>query len=153
MKPLMFKESDEYRDLAYAVIDAVPELWMIKQADIRLCFLESYKEKHDASNRILGQCIKVPDMYAELLSVDFIIVIYEPNVAGLSTNQKKILLWHELKHIGIRDTDGEPMYITVPHDREEFDSIINRVGLYWSEPGADIPDIFVRDSGAVIPRE
>lgn len=148
-----YELSDEYRDLAYAVIDSVPELWTIKQAEIRVGFLKSFKEKHNGDSRILGECIKVPEMYAEMLSLDFLIVIYEPNVAGLSINQKKILLWHELKHIGIRDTDGEPMYITVPHDREEFDAIINRVGLYWSEPGADVPDIFAGATGAVIPRE
>lgn len=151
--PCKYELSDEYRELAYAVIDAVPELWTIKQADIRVGFIKSFKEKHDGSNHVLGQCIKVPEIYVELLSLDFLIVIYEPNVVGLTTNQKKVLLWHELKHIGIRDTDGEPMYITVPHDREEFDSIINRVGMYWSELGADVPDIFTDNGGAVIPRE
>ena len=142
--PCKYELSDEYRELAYAVIDAVPELWMIKQADIRVGFIKSFKEKHDGGNRILGQCIKVPEIYVELLSLDFLIVIYEPNVVGLTTNQKKVLMWHELKHIGIRDT---------PHDREEFDSIINRVGMYWSEPGAEVPDIFTDNGGAVIPRE
>ena len=148
----MYEFSPEYEELGLAVIDAVPELWMIAETDILVGFLKSFKEKKSGGRRILGECIKVPDIYSDLLHLDFLIVVYEPNIVSLSENQLKILLWHELKHIGIKDSDGEPIYIVNPHDREEFDSIIDRVGLYWSEPGADVPDILAGSSRAVIRR-
>lgn len=149
----MYEYSTEYEELGLAVINAIPELWTITEAGIRVGFLKSYKEKKSGRKRILGECINVPELYSDLLHVDFLIVIYEKNVVGLSLDQMKILLWHELKHIGIKETDGEPIYIVNPHDREEFDSIIDRAGLYWAEPGADVPDIFAGNSKAVIPRE
>lgn len=76
--------SQDYEELAHAVIDALPELWFIRDAEIRIGFLK---------------------------------------------------------------------YVVNPHDREEFDSIISRVGIRWDEPGADVPDILSGNSRAVIPRE
>lgn len=148
----MYEFSPEYDELGHAVIDALPELWMIKEADIRVGFLKSFKEKKTGKKLVCGECIKLPDLYENLLHYDFFIVIYEPNVVHMTTNQKKVLLWHELLHIGIEDDTGKPEYVVNPHDREEFDSIISRVGLYWNEPGANVPDIFEGDSKAVIPR-
>ena len=139
--------SPEYEELGLAVIDAVPELWMIRDAGIRIGFVSSFKEKKTGQKLVLGECIKLSELYSDLLHLDFLIVIYENNIVGLSENQKKILLWHELKHIGVEEKDGEPVYIVNPHDREEFDSIIREVGLYWSDSGADVPDILIDASG------
>ena len=139
--------SPEYEELGLAVIDAVPELWMIRDAGIRIGFVSSFKEKKTGQKLVLGECIKLSELYSDLLHLDFLIVIYENNIVGLSENQKKSLLWHELKHIGVEEKDGEPVYIVNPHDREEFDSIIRKVGLYWSDSGADVPDILMDASG------
>ncbi len=139
--------SPEYEQLGLAVIDAVPELWMIRDAGIRIGFVSSFKEKKTGHKLVLGECIKLSELYSDLLHLDFLIVIYENNIVGLSENQKKILLWHELKHIGVEEKDGEPVYIVNSHDREEFDSIIHKVGLYWSDSGADVPDILMDASG------
>ena len=139
--------SPEYEELGLAVIDAVPELWMIRDAGIRIGFVSSFKEKKTGHKLVLGECIKLSELYSDLLHLDFLIVIYENNIVGLSENQKKILLWHELKHIGVEEKDGEPVYIVNPHDREEFDSIIREVGLYWSDSGVEVPDILMDASG------
>lgn len=149
----MYEFSPDYEELGRAVIDAVPELWMIKEADIRVGFLKCFREKVTGKRRIYGECEKLSELYRDLLGFDFFIVIYEPNVVHMSLNQKKVLMWHELLHIGIDDDSGKPKYVVNPHDLEEFDSIITRVGLRWSEPGADVPDIFNGNSRAVIPRE
>ena len=139
--------SPEYEELGLAVIDAVPELWMIRDAGIRIGFVSSFKEKKTGQKLVLGECIKLSELYSDLLHLDFLIVIYENNIVGLSENQKKILLWHEMKHIGVEEKDGEPVYIVNPHDREEFDSIIRKVGLYWSDSGVEVPDILMDASG------
>lgn len=149
----MYEFSPEYEELARAVIDALPELWFIRDAEIRIGFLKSWKEKKTGRRLVYGECIKPPELYQDLLGYDFFIVIYEVNAAALTLNQKKILMWHELLHVGIDDESGEPKYVINPHDREEFDSIISRAGLKWDKPGADVPDILVGNGRTVIPRE
>ena len=149
----MYEFSPEYAELAHAVIDALPELWFIRDAEIRIGFLKSWKEKKTGRKLVYGECIKPPELYQDILGYDFLIVIYEANAAALTLNQKKILMWHELLHVGIDDSSGEPRYVVNPHDREEFDSIISRAGLRWDEPGADVPDILVGSGRTVIPRE
>mgnify|MGYP003287935579 CR=1 FL=1 len=149
----MYEFSPEYEELGRAVIDALPELWFIRDAEIRIGFLKSWKEKKTGRRLVYGECIKPPELYQDLLGYDFFIVIYEVNAVALTLNQKKILMWHELLHVGIDDESGEPKYVINPHDREEFDSIISRAGLKWDEPGADVPDILAGNSRAVIPRE
>ena len=149
----MYEFSQDYEELAHAVIDALPELWFIRDAEIRIGFLKSWKEKKTGHRLVYGECIKPQEIYQDLLGYDFLIVIYEANAAALTLNQKKILMWHELLHVGIDDESGEPKYVVNPHDREEFDSIISRAGLRWDEPGADVPDILVGNGRTVIPRE
>ena len=148
----MYEFSPEYEELGRAVIDALPELWFIRDAEIRIGFLKSWKEKKTGRRLVYGECIKPPELYQDLLGFDFFIVIYEANAVALTLNQKKILMWHELLHVGIDDDSGEPKYVINPHDREEFDSIISRAGLKWDEPGADVPDILAGNSRAVILR-
>ena len=149
----MYEFSPEYEELGRAVIDALPELWFIRDAEIRIGFLKSWKEKKTGRRLVYGECIKPPELYQDLLGYDFFIVIYEANAVALTLNQKKILMWHELLHVGIDDDSGEPKYVINPHDREEFDSIISRAGLRWDEPGVDVPDILVGNGRTVIPRE
>ena len=149
----MFEFSPEFAELAHAVIDALPELWFIRDAEIRIGFLKSWKEKKTGHRLVYGECIRLPELYQDLLALDFFVVIYEANAAALPLNQKKILMWHELLHVGIDDSSGEPKYVVNPHDREEFDSIISRAGLRWDEPGADVPDILVGNGRTVITRE
>lgn len=148
----MYEFSQEYEELAHAVIDALPELGFIRDAEIRIGFLRSWKEKKTGRRLVYGECIKPPELYQDLLGYDFFIVIYEVNAAALTLNQKKILMWHELLHVGIDDSSEEPKYVVNPHDREEFDSIISRAGLKWDEPGADVPGILAGNSRAVILR-
>ena len=148
-----YEFSQDYEELAHAVIDALPELWFIRDAEIRIGFLKSWKEKKTGRRLVYGECIRPTELYQDLLGYDFLIVIYESNAAALTLNQKKILMWHELLHVGVDDESGEPKYVINPHDREEFDSIISRAGLRWDEPGADVPDILVGNGRTVIPRE
>ena len=148
-----YEFSQNYEELAHAVIDALPELWFIRDAEIRIGFLKSWKEKKTGRRLVYGECIRPTELYQDLRGYDFLIVIYESNAAALTLNQKKILMWHELLHVGVDDESGEPKYVINPHDREEFDSIISRAGLRWDEPGADVPDILAGNSRAVIPRE
>ena len=50
--------------------------------------------------------------------------------------QLRILIRHELHHVGIEYTDLGLKYYIVPHDVEEFWEIIHDHGLEWSEVNA-----------------
>lgn len=44
-----------------------------------------------------------------------------------------ILLEHELLHIGVNTDGNEPSFYIVPHDIEDFRSIIEKYGTDWSD--------------------
>ena len=52
----------------------------------------------------------------------------------MTEEQIRILIFHELLHIGIEvDDDGEEHYSCVPHDLEDFKQIIDRFGTDWDK--------------------
>ena len=66
------------------------------------------------------------------------IVLYGPNTAGMTGEQLKILLWHELLHVGMSmNIDGEPVYRIVSHDVEDFRVILNKHGFDWAGTKVD----------------
>lgn len=99
---------------------------------ISVGFIASDKEKkHGKTKLVLGECKKVSDLQKVFCPYDFLIIIYEANCYGLNDDQMKILIWHELEHIGIDPKTGD--YYINPHDVEEFDDIINAHGIHWQE--------------------
>ena len=136
-----YELSEKYRMMSDDVINAVPELKWIRDTGVKISYERSFKEKKKAHKYVYGECRKVPDEWALYCPYDFRIIIYENNIAYLSENQIKILLWHEHLHIGLNEKDGQLKYIVVPHDVEEFSSIIGVAGIGWDMPGRDIPDI------------
>lgn len=103
----------------------------ILASGVSVGFISSTIEKKIGKTKmVLGECKKVQELYSLFCPFDFLIIIYEPNCEGLTEDQMKILIWHELNHIGI-DEDGET-YIN-PHDVEEFDDIIKAHGIHWTD--------------------
>lgn len=135
------EQCTEYEQIALQVIDVVDELHFIKELEIKVGYVKSYEEKVDKGRIIYADCRKVNDIYQCFIPYDFIITVYEPNVMLLNDNQIKALLWHELKHIGISERTLAPTYRIVPHEIEEFYSIVDRLGTRWDMPDADIEDI------------
>ena len=136
-----YELSETYKQIAEAVIDAVPALHWIRSAGVRISYERSFVDKKSAGRDVLGECKKVKPEWQLYCPYDFRIIIYKNNITGLSENQIKILLWHELQHIGISEKDGELEYKIVPHDVEDFHSILDRFGTRWSAPGTTLPDI------------
>ncbi len=122
--------AEDLQELATSVIDEHrEELGFIEDMEIQVGFVRSYKRKIKDGRIILADTEKTKYKYTAYLPYDFIITFYEPNVEMLTDEQKRTLMWHELRHIGI----GEKGYKIVPHDIEEFFSIINKCGLNWSD--------------------
>lgn len=137
-----------YTELSEQVIEEHEDLQWIRKADVTIGFLRSDREKVSRKRHVLGECIRVKDLYKCFIPFDFLIVIYEPNTAGLSDEQLRVLLYHELLHVGVEEKDGEPVYIIVPHDVEDFSRILRRYGLNWAAP--DQEKIPVADDGSEV---
>lgn len=125
----MYELSEEYEEIAREIIGSVPD--MAHLADIPVAYLSCDKPKVSKGHRIHGECKKVSEMYRAICPYAFIIVIYEPCCGNFDEEQLRILIEHELRHIGIA---GNRTYI-VPHDveRGEFTAIADKYGENWSE--------------------
>ena len=104
----------------------------IRESQVCFCVMESDKEKKGKDYIEFGQCEKVPDKYDVFIPYDFIIVIYGPNVERFADWQMRILLLHELMHIGIEQDGNEESYYVRHHDIEDFREILDRYGIDWA---------------------
>lgn len=129
--------AEDIRVLSEKIITAMPELDIIRDWNVKIGYVRSQEAKTDKGRAVNADCRKVTSPYDAYLPFDFIITVYEPNVYYLSENQRKILLLHELKHIGM----GEKGLRIEPHDIEDFESILLRYGMKWNGFNQECPDI------------
>lgn len=132
-----YEVAEDLRDLAEEVIAKRPELGIIHDFNIRIAYLRSYEAKQAKGRRVNADCQKVSGAYTAFLPYDFIITFYEPNMNYMNENQIKILMLHELKHIGI----GERGLRIENHDIEDFADILAHYGLDWDDLDKEVPDI------------
>ncbi|MBQ2680467.1 MAG: hypothetical protein IJF97_00870, partial [Eggerthellaceae bacterium] len=125
------RESDEIARIAGELIDSSPELRHVKRSKARIAYLASDREKTSRRRTVFAECERVPAKYRWAVPYDFTITVYEPNVERFTDEQMRVLVLHELMHVGV-DVDGnEELYYVVPHDVEEFRGIIERYGMDW----------------------
>lgn len=121
--------NEDYQKIANELIATRPELEDLRNSDVTIICLASDQEKKSNGKLIPGQTEKIADKYKWGIPCDFTITIFDPNVAYWTEKQMKILMLHELLHIGV---DGDRLYIR-PHDLEDFKSIIAEYGVDWAE--------------------
>ena len=124
-----------YETIANKLIEEEAELKYIKNSKVKITYLESDLRKKKGNNSlVLGECEKVQAKNRWAISSDFTITVYRNNCVGLSDEQIKIILFHELLHVGIAlGQDGTENYTVNPHDLEDFKIIIDRYGTDWSK--------------------
>lgn len=121
--------SEEYANIAHELIEEMPELEYLKNAPITIVYLSSEHSKRGKGKIVYAQCEKVGEKYKWGIPADFTITVFEPNCEKFTEKQMRILLFHELLHIGqIND-----VWSTVPHDLEDFKLIINKYGTEWDK--------------------
>lgn len=130
--------ADDLKELGEKIIATVEGMEYIDAFGINVGYVRSYQRKTEKGKIILGDCRKVNKAYGAFLPFDFIITIYDPNVRHLSENQLKVLMLHELKHIGV----GPKGFRIEEHDIEDFKDICRRFGLDWNGLNEEVPDIF-----------
>jgi hypothetical protein len=133
-----YEVAEDLKELGEKIINAMSdELHVIKDFDVNIGYVRSYERKLSKGNIVNADCRKVNGTYTAYLPFDFIITFYEPNMDYMTENQKKILMLHELRHIGI----GEKGLRIEPHSVEDFKDILHRFGIDWNDYDQDVPDI------------
>lgn len=130
--------NDNYRKIAEELIESEPELAYIKDSRVKITYLESDQCKKNGPDRyVLGECEKVAAKNRWAITSDFTITIYKNNCIGLSPEQIRMVLNHELLHVGIElGADGDEIYTVRKHDLEDFKIIIDKYGTDWAGPQA-----------------
>lgn len=125
--------SEEFAEIAAAVIEEEESLVDIRNSQATIVYLVSESKKNSKGKAVCAECEKVPDKYKWSIPADFTITVFLPNVEGFSEEQKRILMFHELLHVGIIfNSDGSESYSVRPHNYEDFKEIIDRYGTDWS---------------------
>jgi hypothetical protein len=124
---------DEYKQIGDELIRTAPELAHLRESCVNVVYLGSDYEKKSQGRTIFGECEKIPGKYRWAIDYDMSITIYEPNVERFTDEQLRILLLHELMHIGVKEDGNEETYYIVPHDVEDFRAIIDKFGMDWCQ--------------------
>lgn len=129
--------NERYAEIAQELIDTEEILVDIRNSQATIVYLSSEHKKMDSGKVVHAVCEKVAEKYKWGIPADFTITVFEPNVVGMTEEQIRIMLFHELLHVGIDFADGEEKYSIIPHDLEDFKYIIDRFGTSWSEVKKD----------------
>lgn len=121
-----------YAELGQALVDSEPLLAPIRKSEAIICYLGIDYAKRSKGRTVYGECERVAEKNKWAIPADFLIVVYEPNCAGMDDEHLSRLLFHELLHVGIDvDEDGEERYSVRPHDLEDFRECVDRWGTDW----------------------
>lgn len=125
---------EEYAEMAAKIIEEEPSLTDIANSHATIVYLGSDNPKTAKGKAVCGECEKVQDKNKWAIPADFTITVFEPNTVDFTEEQMRILLFHELLHVGIEFTeDGQEKYSIKPHDYEDFKEITDRYGTEWSQ--------------------
>lgn len=124
--------SEELEELGTKMIREHEDLNWIAGAGIDIGYQYSSKPKTSNGKIVYADCYKVPDRLKAYVQHNFIITFYEPNTASLRDDQKEILMYHELLHVGMKETKEGPKYHIVHHDIEDFERVIKQYGVDWA---------------------
>lgn len=129
---MKFESSEEYTQLGWEVVANTESLQHLRDDDVRIGFMRSEKKKKSGGKVVNGECFKVQELYKEFCPYDFLIVLYEPNIEHMNEDQIKILLEHELMHVGVDGSGDDVRYSIVPHDYDDFKDITRKYGVDWA---------------------
>ena len=123
-----------FENIANELINTEPELRYIKDSRVQIIYLESDSTKKSGTDTLVhGECEKVAAKNKWAIFADFTITLFTKNNIGMSEEQIRTLLFHELLHIGIEvGADGDEIYSIRNHDLEDFKVIIDRFGTDWA---------------------
>lgn len=124
-----------YEAIAQDLINTESELCYIKDSRVKITYLDSDQAKKNGNDRyVLGECEKVAAKNRWAITSDFTITLFKNNLIGFTEEQIRIVIFHELLHVGIElGPDGEELYNVQKHDLEDFKIIVDRFGTDWAK--------------------
>lgn len=134
------KISEYYQKMGEELIENHPQLVnlysFVKADRIKIIYLESDRQKKNTLGVVQADCEKIPDSKRWAIDADFVVTVYTQNVVRFTEEQKKVLMLHELMHIGVETNDkGNLKKYMVPHSVQDFFYILKTYGLDWdSDP-------------------
>ena len=129
--------NEHYAEIGAELIKTEDALSDIRDSEATIIYLSSEHEKMADGKAVLGQCEKIPEKYKWSIPCDFTITLFEPNIEDLTEEQIRLVIFHELLHVGIKPSDDGEDYYIVPHDVEDFKILIDRYGIDWAKPSDD----------------
>lgn len=123
-----YKESATLMQLAAKVIQKYPRFAHLDDPDCRIAYQYSDEAKKSGGRTVFADTERVKDKLKGFIPYDFIVTFYQPNTAMLDSDKMEKLMFHELCHVGFK---GVGSYAIIPHDVEDFRSVIDAWGLDW----------------------
>lgn len=145
-----YKENAAYEEIGKHMIEKEEIFSHIRDNEVRIRYLESNKPATKGKRITLGECRKISEKTKNIMKAlpqtpdnlvpDFVIIIYKERIHGFTLEQLRILIMHELMHIGIKEDSetGQVKFHVVKHDLEDFHYIVNRFGADWNADKSQI---------------
>jgi hypothetical protein len=138
----MYSELKDLEPLAEQVMEENSD-------DLQDCYGQpcriKYLAKNSKKSQFLGKCCKASGHWRFLTDYDYVVIVWEPWWKSAELNQKKALLFHELKHIKLEEKENSEGDLEInwrlrKHDAEIFCSELERFGS-WHTPLEDVVNI------------
>jgi len=134
---MIFRMAPELREIAEDLKATQAIMWRLYHVDLDRggCVYETTCEHSDDA----AKCRKVDEPWRSILADcglewDWLIEVYGSHAEDKSREWMQILIYHELRHIGILGK-------IVKHDIEDFSDILAEFGIEWSADKGELPDI------------
>lgn len=131
----MYSEAPEVQQLAEMVIEENPEdLADVYGQPVAI----KYLFKDSKKSQYLGKCSKATGKWRHMTLVDYVVEVWSEWWKTALPNEKKALLFHELRHIKMEEKEDEEGNIEInwkirKHDNEVFQSEIELYGSWRKE--------------------
>lgn len=131
--------NEAYERIAQDLIENEPALAYIKDSPVRIAYLGSDQKKTKDGGLVHGECEKVQAKNRWAINYDFTITIFYNNCVEFDEGRMRILMFHELLHVGIDlGPEGDYAYHVKDHDLVDFKEIVERFGVDWDKAPAEL---------------
>jgi len=129
--PLQFDPAEEVENIAKKLIPKYHSYL----ANARIAYLFKNRKVKSKGREVVATAKLIGKDMRALTGYHFLITTAYPTWQELSDKQKLAVIDHELEHCFVEDDEktGDPKYSLLPHDVEEFGSVIKRHGLYTTD--------------------
>jgi hypothetical protein len=129
-----FSYAEDVHKVAARVIDK----WHDGLAEAKIVYLfknlDSMEKWTSKGKMVMAKTYKAPEQWRFLAECDILVIVNKKAWDFMQPKQREALIDHELCHI-VKDwdKDGNPKYILITHDVEEFAAVIQRHGLWTGD--------------------